>query len=265
MTPVSCSVSGGFARVCLQDIQRGNPIDQAMVDGLAEAVREIREADVAVVVLESAAAAFSVGGDLHAFAAAEAPDRLIDDLAESLHRVVSELHRLDAIVVAVVRGVAAGAGLSLAAAADLIIAARSARFVMAYTGVGLTPDGGGALLHASLGLHRALGLALLNPTLTADEAHQGGLVTQVHPDEEMDAAVDKVVCSLTSGSRAALVSTKRLIRDSAMPGAEATLRSETASIRSRAGSPDGREGVRAFIEKRVPIFPENPVGAGHAR
>jgi 2-(1,2-epoxy-1,2-dihydrophenyl)acetyl-CoA isomerase len=245
------------ARISLADGNRGNPLNQATVDELARAVRQARADDVHVVVLSAQGRAFSVGGDVSAFAAAEDTEQMVDDLAESLHRVVSELHRMDAVVVSVVHGTAAGAGVSLAAAADLVVAAASARFTLAYTKIGFSPDGGSSLLTASIGLHRALQLALLNPVVSADEARALGLVAQVHPDEALPAAVEEVVALLLSGSRTAQVAAKRLLRETATPGAEAALRRETLSIRARAASPDGREGVAAFMEKRAPRFPSS--------
>jgi 2-(1,2-epoxy-1,2-dihydrophenyl)acetyl-CoA isomerase len=218
-------------------------------------VRRARADDVHVVVLSSEGRAFSVGGDVSAFAAAEDTEQIVDDLAETLHRVVSDLHRMEAIVVSVVHGTAAGAGVSLAAAADLVIAGASARFTLAYTRIGFSPDGGSSLLTASIGLHRSLHLALLNPLLSAHEAQAMGLVTQVHPDGELDSAVEEVVGLLRSGSRTAQVAAKRLLREAATPAAEAAMRRETVSIRTRAASPDGREGVAAFLEKRPPVFP----------
>jgi 2-(1,2-epoxy-1,2-dihydrophenyl)acetyl-CoA isomerase len=245
------------ARISLADGKRGNPLNQATVDELARAVRKARADDVHVVVLSAQGRAFSVGGDVSAFAAAEDTEQVVDDLAESLHRVVSDLHRMDAVVVSVVHGTAAGAGVSLAAAADLVVAASSARFTLAYTKIGFSPDGGSSLLTASIGLHRALELALLNPVVSADEARAMGLVAQVHPNEALPAAVEEVVSLLLSGSRTAQVAAKRLLRETATPGAEAALRRETLSIRARAASPDGREGVAAFMEKRAPRFPSS--------
>ena len=107
---------------------------------------------------------------------------------------------------------------------------------------------------ASVGLHRALHLALLNPTLSAAEAQAVGLVAEVCADEDLKAVVDNVVRTLRSGSRDAQVAAKRLLREAAVPGAEVALRRETLSIRARAASADGREGVAAFLEKRPPAF-----------
>jgi 2-(1,2-epoxy-1,2-dihydrophenyl)acetyl-CoA isomerase len=254
MSLVTYERRDGVARIRLANGDRGNPLDQAAVDEPARAVRTARAEDVHVVVLSALGRAFSVGGDVSAFASAEDPEQMIDDLAESLHRVVSDLHRMDAVVVSVVQGRAAGAGVPLAAAADLVIAGASARFTLAYTKIGLSPDGGSSLLTASIGLHRALQLALLNPVVSADEARAWGLGAQVHPDGEMEAAVEDVVGLLRFGSRTAQVAAKRLLRETATPGAEAALRRETLSIRARAASPDGREGVVAFLEKRASDF-----------
>ena len=107
---------------------------------------------------------------------------------------------------------AAGAAVPLAAAADIVLAAESARFTLAYTKVGLTPDGGSSLLAASIGLHRALYLALLNPVLTAAEAQAMGLVMEIHPDDALGEAVEGVVRRLARGSRTALAAAKHLLR-----------------------------------------------------
>jgi len=251
----------GVAQVRLSGGDRGNALDQPTLDALARAVRQARADDVHVVVLSGEGRAFSVGGDVSAFAAAEDTEQAVEDLAEALHRVVSDLHRMDAIVVSVVHGTAAGAGVPLAAAADVVVAGSSARFTLAYTKIGFSPDGGTSLLPASLGLHRSLQLALLNPVLSADEAQALGLVAQVHPDDELDAAADEVVRSLRRGSRTAQVAAKRLLREAATPSAETALRRETLSIRERAASPDGREGVSAFLEKRPPVFPSSDTGS----
>lgn len=251
---ITYTLDGRVARIRLADGERGNPLDQSTVDELRLAVRRARSDDAHVVVLSAEGRAFSFGGDVAAFAAAEDVGALVDDLAETLHRAVSDLHRLDAVVVAVVQGVAAGAGLALAAAADLVLAGTSARFTLAYTKLGFSPDGGSSLLTASLGLHRVLHLALLNPVVTAEEAHRLGLVAQVHPDGELEAAAEEVVRQLAAGSRAAQVATKRLLRETAIPAAEAALRRESVSIRDRAAGPDGREGVAAFLGKRPPEF-----------
>lgn len=255
MTGVRYELTSGAARITLAAPDRGNALDPELAAALHDAVRRARTDDARVVVLRGEGRAFCVGGDVGSFAAAENREHMVDDLAETLHRTVSDLHRMDAVVVSAVQGVAAGAGVPLAAAADIVLAGASARFTLAYTKIGLSPDGGSSLLTASLGLHRALHLALLNQVLTAEQAHQAGLVAEVHPDDDLDAAVDTVVDQLLDGSRTAQVAAKRLLREVALPWAEGALRRETLSIRSCAANPDGREGVDAFVAKRAPTFP----------
>jgi 2-(1,2-epoxy-1,2-dihydrophenyl)acetyl-CoA isomerase len=252
---VNYELTDGAARITMTAPDRGNPLDPEMAAELLRVVRRARADDARVVLLRSQGRAFSVGGDVGAFAAAADRGLLVDDLAETLHRTISDLHRMDAIVVSAVQGIAAGAGVPLAAAADVLLAGASARFTLAYTKIGLSPDGGSSLLTASLGLHRALHMALLNPVLTSEQAQAAGLVAEVHPDDELDAAADRVVAQLLAGSRTAQVAAKRLLREVAVPWAEGALRRETLSIRSCAASPDGHEGVDAFLAKRPPSFP----------
>ena len=244
----------GVARITLADGDRGNPLHLGSVAQLHEAVRRSARDGARVVVLAAEGRFFSVGGDLGAFAGAEDLTTLIDDLAEALHRVVSELVRSEAIVVSVVHGAAAGAGFPLAAAADVVLAADSAKFSLAYTKVGLSPDGGSSLLVHTLGLHRALRLAILGDLLTAQEAYDAGLVARVVPASELAATVDEVVGQLAAGSATANAAAKRLLRDVVAPSPETAMRKESLTIRSLAGSSDGREGVAAFVEKRVPRF-----------
>ena len=250
MSLVNYELTDGAARITMTAPDTGNPLDPEMAAELLRAVRRARADDARVVLLRSQGRAFSVGGDVGAFAAADDRELLVDDLAETLHRTISDLHRMDAIIVSAVQGIAAGAGVPLAAAADVLLAGASARFTLAYTKIGLSPDGGSSLLTASLGLHRALHMALLNPLLTSEQAQAAGLVAEVHPDDELDAAADRVVAQLLAGSRTAQVAAKRLLREVAVPWAEGALRRETLSIRSCAASPDGREGVDAFLGKR---------------
>ncbi len=247
--------AGGLARITLAEGDRGNALHPRLGSELFRAVRRARADDTRVVLLRAEGRAFSVGGDVASFAAAEDRELLVDDLAEGLHRTVSDLHRMDAVVVSAGQGTAAGAGVPLAAAADVVLAAASARFVLAYTKIGFSPDGGSSLLTASLGLHRALHLALLNPVLTAEQMQAAGLVAEVHPDDEVDAAVERIVAQLLAGSRPAQLAAKRLLRGVALPEPEGALRRETLSVRACAAGPDGVEGVAAFLAKRAPDFP----------
>ncbi|TNM36222.1 enoyl-CoA hydratase [Nocardioides albidus] len=253
-TFVRYEYGAGVARITLVDGDRGNPLHHASVAQLHDAVRSAHRDGARVVVLAAEGRFFSVGGDLGAFAGADDVASFIDDLAEALHRAVSELVRSDAVVVSAVQGTAAGAGFPLAAAADIVIAADSARFSLAYTKVGLSPDGGSSLLVHTLGLHRTLRLALLGDLLTAQDAYDAGLVARVVPADDLAATVDQVVDALAAGSATANAAAKRLLREVAAPTPETALRKESLSIRTLAESADGREGVAAFVEKRAPKF-----------
>lgn len=234
---------------------RGNPVDLAMANELHEAVARARVDDARVVVLDHEGKAFSVGGDVSAMAATEDPSALVRQLADVLHQSVLGLFELNAVVVSVVRGMAAGAGFPLAAAADVVLASEDARFMLAYTRIGLTVDGGSTLLTTTVGLHRMLQWSLLNPILTATDLQAAGIVSQVCAPDLVDAALKAVVSQLLGGSREAQVAVKRLLRDRASVDAAAVLQTEAASIAQAAGTQDGREGVSAFVSKRAPRFP----------
>lgn len=251
---VSYEYADGISRITLTDGDRGNPIHP---DGIAELHDAVRRADAdqaRVIVLASTGRFFCVGGDISSFGSAPDLATFVDDLAEALHRVVSELLRSPAIVVSVVHGMAAGAGFPLAAAADIVLAGASARFTLGYTKIGFSVDGGTSLLVHSVGLHRALRLALLNDVLTAEEAYAAGLVARVFADDELAAGAEALVAQLAAGSAQAQGATKHLLRAVAEDAPESALRAESLSIRARAVEPDGREGVRAFLDKRSPEF-----------
>ncbi|RZI84835.1 MAG: enoyl-CoA hydratase/isomerase family protein, partial [Microbacterium sp.] len=207
-----------------------------------------------VILLASTGRFFSVGGDIGAFGSQDDLATYIDDLAEALHRVISELVRNPAIVVSVVHGPAAGAGFPLAAAADIVLAGRKAKFTLGYTKIGLSVDGGTSLLVNSLGLHRVLRLALLNDVMDAEEALAAGLVSRLYETEELTEAAEALAASLAAGPAAAFAATKKLIRDAAEPAPESLMRAESLAIRQRAVEPDGVEGVASFLEKRPAVF-----------
>jgi len=247
---VDYTCAEGAARITLVEGERGNPVHPAMAEQLLAAVLRAKADRARVIVLAAEGRFFSVGGDLSTFADCDDPQALLLELAEGAHRVVTELVRGDAIVVSVVHGTAAGIGFPLAAAADVVLAADTAKFSLAYAKVGLSPDGGGSLLVHTLGLHRVLRLALLGDLLTAQQAADAGLVARVVPAAELAAATDEVVATLLAGSPQAFAATKRLVRDAAEAAPEAGLRRESQSISALGGSPNGQEGIAAFLEKR---------------
>jgi 2-(1,2-epoxy-1,2-dihydrophenyl)acetyl-CoA isomerase len=198
---------------------------------------------------------FCFGGDLKGMIASGSDvGAFLSELTTNLHAGIVHLTRLDAPVIAAVNGTAAGGGLGLVLAADLAIAAKSAKFAPAYTAVGLTPDASCTfLLPRAVGYKRAMELLLTNRVLDAQQALDWGLVNQVVEDENLSQAAAVLVARLAAGPTGALGAVKRLLAE-AEPGLQAQLARESRSISARGTTPEGREGITAFLEKRVPRF-----------
>jgi 2-(1,2-epoxy-1,2-dihydrophenyl)acetyl-CoA isomerase len=247
----------GVARLVLDRPDAGNAIDLRLAQDLNTVLTAWSlDRRVRAVLITGEGPTFCVGGDLKDFAGHdEDRGRHLSDITTYLHAATSRLLRLDAPVVAAVHGSAAGAGLSLALAADLVLAAESAKLVMAYTAIGLTPDGGATwTLPRLVGLRRALELTLTNRRLTAAEALAEGLVTRVVPDAELLDDALALARTLAAGPTGALGAAKRLLRDSLGTDLEAQLALETRSLATAADSADSREGIDAFLGKRAPRF-----------
>jgi len=209
---------------------------------------------VRAVVLRGTGNLFCAGGDLRAFAAqGDAMPRYLKEVTTHLHAAIARLARMAAPVVAAVHGSAAGAGMSLACAADFVVAADTARFTMAYTRVGLNPDGGATYFLARiLGLRRALELTFTNRVLTAAEAQELGIVTTVVPADRVFAEADRVAAELAAGPTRAFAATKRLFHAGWTNGLETQMELETRAIADTARTADAREGIAAFLGKRSP-------------
>ena len=246
---------GRVATVHLGSPDRPFTLTVESVAELQRVWRWVRSSGIPVVILRGTERGWCVGGDISVFAEHEQPEDYIDDLADALHRLVSEITRSDAICIAAIDGVVAGAGTPLAAAADVLVASERARFTLGYTRLALTPDGGTTLLSATVGLHATLHAALLNPTWSALEAQRRGLVAEVVAVEELVRTAEAMAARLAALPSAPLAATKRLIRQRALPDAEAALRSEAMEVRRAAGTPQAREAFTAFMAKRSPRFP----------
>jgi 2-(1,2-epoxy-1,2-dihydrophenyl)acetyl-CoA isomerase len=212
--------------------------------------------DVRAVAVTAEGKVFCAGGDLKEFHAAGAGlPKLASDMLTDFHGAIYRMNRMPKPVVAGVGGAAGGAGLSIVSAFDLVIAEESAKFTMAYTRAGVTPDGTSTyFLSRHIGVRRALDLTLTNRVLTASEAESWGLVNRVVPDGEADQAAIDLAKQLAAGPAWALGHAKRLIYEGHESSLEEAGEREGVEISLAMGSADGREGIAAFVEKRSPDF-----------
>lgn len=253
---VTFDLADGIARVTLNRPDAANTMNLQVGRDLLDAARRcLGERGVRAVVITGAGRAFSFGGDLGAMLMNQSGDfeAYLRELTVDLHAAIVAFSRLRAPVIAAVNGTAAGAGMGLVAMADLAVAAAGAKFVLAYTGIGLTPDGGTSyFLPRTIGHKRALELALCNRALTADEALQWGLVNKVVPDAEALPEALRIAARFVAGPPSALAQAKRLMRSEA--SLEAQLEDESRTIAAQAATAEAREGIQAFLDKRKPDF-----------
>lgn len=255
---IDFSLEEGVARIVLNRPAAFNALNLQCAKELCDIANRLgSDSSVRVAVLTGAGTkAFCAGGDVAAFAAD--PDNvelLLKEMTGYIHMAIARFAWMNAPLIGVVNGVAAGAGLSLVAACDLAIASESARFTSAYTQIGLSPDGSSTYyLTRLLGTRRAMELFMLNRTLAADEALEWGLVNQVVPAGALEDEAGKVVQQLASGPTRAYGGIKRLLLTAPSESLESQLEKETRQIVELSTSADGLEGVQAFIQKRKPVF-----------
>lgn len=255
-TAVTLTITEGVAHVELNRADAGNAINPALGKALSDAARQCDgNADVRAILLSAKGKMFSVGGDLQ-YISGEGGNvgAAVKMLADELHRAIMHFARQDAPLVTAVQGTAAGAGFSMAIMGDIVIAEEQAKFTMAYTASGLSPDGGSTyFLPRLIGMRRAQELTLTNRVLSAREALDWGLITQVvEKGAGLDAA-RKICANLAAGSLAANADAKRLLRTSLDNTLETHMELEGRAISKNAAG-DGQEGMAAFFEKRAPKF-----------
>jgi 2-(1,2-epoxy-1,2-dihydrophenyl)acetyl-CoA isomerase len=244
---VMLDVVEGVATVTLSRPEAGNAIDLATAAELRSVVESLTSLDLGVVVLTGIGTKFCLGGDVRAMAAADDRGQYVAELADNVHAALSDLRRLPVPIVAAVNGTAAGAGLGLVLAADIAIAARTARFLCAYGGVGLSPDCGvSGLLPDVVGPRRAAMLALTERTLPADDAMVWGIVTDVCDSDALSERVDELAIRLARGPRPATGETARLLRESRTTEYGAQLADESATIARSARSPHASHLIERF-------------------
>ncbi|ENO89334.1 2-(1,2-epoxy-1,2-dihydrophenyl)acetyl-CoA isomerase PaaG [Thauera linaloolentis] len=253
-------ITDGIARLTLNRPDKLNSFTGAMHAELRDALDAIQaDAAVRVLVITGAGRAFCAGQDLADPDMAALPDGRLPDIGNVVERnykpLVVRLQNLRVPTIAAVNGIAAGAGASVALACDLVLAARSASFLQAFSKIGLVPDTGGTwLLPQRVGMARAMGLALLADKLPADKAVDWGLIWAAYDDAEFAARVDALAAQLAAMPTKALVRTRQAMH--AAPGhtLEQQLSFEGGFMRELGWSRDYAEGIAAFMEKRAPRF-----------
>lgn len=259
---VLLEIKEAVATITLNRPQSLNAYTIELADALGDAIARCQDDGVRAVVVTGAGRAFCAGADLRdltrtlADRGDKAAPEVVGQLAARIHaRVIFPLRRLRMPVIAAVNGAAAGAGVGLALACDLRIAAEEARFVLAFGGVGLTMDSGTSyFLPRLVGHARAAELYLLNEPLDAQRALSLGLVSAVAPLAELPTRAHELALRLANGPTYAFARTKDLLEATWSGTLQQQLAAETQAIADAAGTADFREGVRAFLERRPPSF-----------
>ena len=251
---IDFKLEGGIARLTLNRPDRLNSFTVQMHEEMADALGRLEGARV--LILTGAGRGFCAGQDLSDRAVA--PGQAVD-LGESVEKrynpLIRALTSLPMPVIARVNGVAAGAGANIALACDIVIAAKSAKFIQSFAAIGLIPDSGGTwVLPRLVGQARALGLALTGEPISAEKAEDWGLIWKTVDDDKLDEEVDALAARFATGPTRGLARIKAMIRESWGQSLEAELDRQRDAMRELGYSDDYREGVAAFMEKRKPNF-----------
>ena len=246
--------SDGIARLTLNRPDRLNSFTVEMHEEVADALGNLAEART--LILTGAGRGFCAGQDLsdRAVAPGEAVD-LGESVEQRYNPLIRRLTSLQMPVIARVNGVAAGAGANIALACDVVIAAKSAKFIQSFANIGLIPDSGGTwVLPRLVGQARALGLALTAEPLPAEKAAEWGLIWKAVEDEQLDSEVDALAARFASAPTLGLARIKKMIRESWGHKLDEELDLQRDAMRELGFSHDYHEGVAAFMEKRAPRF-----------
>jgi 2-(1,2-epoxy-1,2-dihydrophenyl)acetyl-CoA isomerase len=255
---IDLTTDGPAARILLNRPEALNAWNGQFGEDLLDAVTAVAGDDsVRAVLLTGAGRGFSSGADLKEQRTGRdggAPD-LSARLKEIYHPIITGLREMPKPVVAAVNGPAVGIGCSLALAADLIVAAESAYFLLAFVNIGLVPDGGStAFLPARVGYARAAEMAMLGEQVPAEQALEWGLVNRVVPDDELETASGELLDRLANGPTRSYAGAKKLLNRRTYADLAGQLDAEAETQKEQGSSEDFVEGVLAFVEKRPPKF-----------
>lgn len=251
------TIEGGLATVVFDSPATLNAMGRTEIADLNLVTERIAATPgVRVVLLRAEGPVFGVGGDLGMLEPhkGDVPQTL-REIGRDLNPAILRLHQLPAIVVASVHGAVAGGSLGVVCAADIVIAARSTKFNLAYARIAASPDAGNSwFLPRLVGPRKALEWLLLSENFDADAALSSGLVTRVVPDEELRAATDGLVTRLLAGPHGSFARMKRLVHQAETTSLMQQLDDEIENFAQAAEDPDLAEGIAAFLAKRKPRF-----------
>ena len=255
---IDLTTEDSAAKLLLNRPEALNAWNEQFGRDLLDAVTTVAEdGSVRAVMITGAGRGFSSGADLKE--QREGTEGGVPDLSARLrdvyHPIITALREMPKPVVAAVNGPAVGIGCSLALAADLVVAAESAYFLLAFVNIGLIPDGGStAFLPARIGYARAAEMAMLGERVPADRALDWGLINRVVPDEDLEGAADALLQLLAKGPTTSYAGSKRLLNRRMYAGLAEQLEAEAGAQREQGQTQDFIEGVLAFVEKRPPNF-----------
>ena len=255
---IQFNIADGAAKLTLNRPDRLNSFTLEMHAEVRDALDKV-EADgsVRTLLLTGAGRGFCAGQDLSDRAVA--PGGGAVDLGESVEKrynpLIRTLTSLPMPVVCAVNGVAAGAGASIAFACDIVLAAKSAKFIMSFANIGLVPDSGSSwILPRLAGQARALGMALTGAPVTAEQAEDWGLIWKCIDDDRLSDEADALIARFAAAPTRGLAETKKLIRGAFTRPLDEQLDLERDQMRALGFSDDYKEGVDAFMNKRKPVF-----------
>jgi 2-(1,2-epoxy-1,2-dihydrophenyl)acetyl-CoA isomerase len=247
---VRYQVEGATAHITLARPEASNSVDLATAHAFGTAVDQAAHDAVRAVLVTGEGRRFCAGGDVTSMVAVADRPAYLHELATVLDQALVRLSALDKPVIAAVQGAVAGAGLGLILSCDIVVSARSTRFLSAYAGVGLTPDCGVSyLLPRAIGQQRALELALTGRALTAEQALQWGLITEVVDDDALTGRGLALVANLATGPRFAFAEAKRLIRSSWEVSRTQSSKDEAETIAKAVTTDDARTLIDAFAAR----------------
>jgi len=250
---VLTSREGAVLTITLNRPEVYNAFNRELHAALGAALDEAKDTSVRCVVITGAGKGFCAGQDLKEFGAVS--ESIGDALEQTYHPNIRRIRALPKPVIAAVNGPAAGAGLSLACACDLRVASETATFVPGFVGIGLIPDSGGTwFIHRLLGFARAFEWMCSNTRLSAAEALDWGLVSELIPADEFGSRVADLAAEWAARPTLAIGGTKQLFEHAYASGLEAQLSLEAELQQASVGSADFAEGVNAFLAKRAPEF-----------